>query len=87
MNRTLAPAVLLLPTSALAQQERPELPPEVVVKKVTELEFGELDVSATSGGPNLDLVTGAPAPPPKPPMIPLRLNFDLEMHQSADLVR
>jgi len=87
MTRTLALALLVLPTSALAQQERPDLPPEVVVKKVTELEFGELDISATSGGPDLDLIIDPPAPPPKPPMIALRLNFDLEMHQSADLVK
>lgn len=99
MPRT--PALLalfaLLPATALAQAEeaRPgellsnaaldEIPIEY--QKETHVDFGVMELSATVEGPSMGLVDGIPAPPPREPMIRVRVSFDDMMTESAAQIR
>jgi len=61
--------ILALITLALAAETRPALP------QVTEIDFEELDVTATKDGAPVTLITERPKPH-FPPMLKLRTNFD-----------
>lgn len=61
--------ILALVTLALAAETRPVLP------QVTEIDFEELDVTATKDGAPVTLITERPKPH-FPPMLKLRTNFD-----------
>lgn len=61
--------ILALITLALAAETRPVLP------QVTEIDFEELDVTATKNGAPVTLITERPKPH-FPPMLKLRTNFD-----------
>ena len=61
--------ILALITLALAAETRPVLP------QVTEIDFEELDVTATKDGAPVTLITERPKPH-FPPMLKLRTSFD-----------
>ena len=61
--------ILALVTLALAAETRPVLP------QVTEIDFEELDVTATKDGAPVTLITERPKPH-FPPMLKLRTGFN-----------
>ena len=93
MNRVFLAALLLFPLAAQAQSapapaddEVPSLTPNVVYAKRTELDFVEINVSATVEKPSGALVAGSMRGV-FGPMIDLRSNFNAEMKASIDDVR
>ena len=61
--------ILALITLAFAAETRPALP------QVTQIDFDELDVTATKDGAPVTLITERPKPH-FPPMLKLRTNFN-----------
>lgn len=94
MNRVFLAALLLFPLAAQAQsapapaddEEVPTLTPNVVYAKTTEVDFVEINVSATVEKPSGALVAGSMRGV-FGPMIDLRSNFNAEMKASIDDVR
>lgn len=80
--------VLSLSTSALAQSQPRELPPEptFIVPEVTELDMSGAHVTAGVVTPGISVVI-EPARPGFPPMLPIRRSFTDEIAESVDTVR
>ncbi len=90
--RTLVLALALLPGTAIAQSSQDALPDDDAIEsldeeRVTRIDFGLLDVTATVDGPDLKLVDGAPLQREHKPMIRIRTGFDDMMAESADQIR
>jgi hypothetical protein len=83
-------SLLAVSTPALAQSnvlsDAPAPQPVVIVKPVTELEFGELRVDGAAERPAGALVTET-ARPDFGSLLHLRTSFDAELEASARLVR
>lgn len=98
MRRPVLLALLALaPATALAQADE-ALPGELLsdaaleefpieYQQETHLDFGVMELSATVEGPSMGLVDGIPAPPPREPMIKVRVSFDDMMTESAAQIR
>lgn len=72
--------ILALVTLALAAETRPVLP------QVTEIDFEELDVTATKDGAPVTLITERPKPH-FPPMVKIRTNFDDRIRSEVNEVK
>lgn len=80
-------ALLLASAPALAQEELPEAPPpQVIYKDVTELDIEGVTVEGTLVKPQVGLIQ-EPGRKGFAPMIPLRLDFNVEMVESVDLLK
>lgn len=96
MSRLILATLLFVPLAAQAQsapgaeaptgEEVPTLTPNVVYAKTTEVDFVEINVSASVEKPSGALVAGTMRGA-FGPMIELRSNFNTEMKSSIDDVR